>query len=208
MNTPWKTIRLAALSTWVAVAADTHENPLTIDRTLTILVYDYAGVQADTLQESEQETSRIFRYSGVDIAWLPCRIQGSPIPLECPQASPMTPVLRLVPRLQPVRNKVPAEAIGYSNGDFATISVEFAKRLWESGVARFPEILGHVMAHEIGHLLLPGEGHSTDGIMRAQWSLNEWRLLGRGKLNFAPEQSRFLRAELLRRLQAVAEQTR
>jgi hypothetical protein len=29
-------------------------------------------------------------------------------------------------------------------------------------------LLGRVLAHEIGHLLLPGQGHSESGIMRAQ----------------------------------------
>jgi hypothetical protein len=209
MNTSWKTILLAALGTMcVAVAEETRENPLTVGWSLTILVYDYAGVQADTLLKSEQEASRIFHHSGVDVTWRPCRIQGSSIPLECPDPSPMTPALRLLPRFQLVGDRVHAEAMGYSTGDFATVSVEFAERLEESGVARLPEVLGHIMAHEIGHVLLPGGGHSVSGIMRARWSSNEWRLLRQGELNFAPEQSRFLRADLLRRLQPVGEQTR
>ena len=120
----------------------------------------------------------------------------------------MTPALRLVPRFQLVVNRVHAEAMGYSSGDFATVSVEFAERLEESGVARLPEILGHIMAHEVGHVLLSGGRHSVNGIMRARWGSNEWRLMREGKLNFAPEQSRFLRAELLRRLQPMAEKTR
>jgi hypothetical protein len=80
--------------------------------------------------------------------------------------------------------------------------------LEESGVAQLPQILGEIMAHEIGHLLLPGKGHSVSGIMRSHWGANEWRLVREGELNFVPEQSRFLRAELLRRLQPVAEKTR
>jgi hypothetical protein len=179
-----------------------------LDSGITILVYDYAGVQADTLSKAEQETSRIFRHSGVDITWRPCRTAGSSSPLECPDPSPMTPALRLVTRFQLVGDRVHAEAMGYSTGDFATVSVEFAERLEESGVAGLPEILGHIVAHEIGHLLLTGGRHSVSGIMRAHWGSNEWRLVREGELNFVPEQSRFLRAELLRRLQPVAEKTR
>lgn len=178
------------------------------DRAFTILVYDYAGVQADALLKSEQETGRIFRHSGVDITWRPCRIKSSPIPLECPDPSPMTPALRLVPRFRLVVDRVHAEAMGYSAGDFATVSVEFAERVEESGVAQLSQILGHVIAHEIGHLLLPGGKHSMSGIMKARWRSEDWRLVCQGQLNFAPEQSRFLRAELLRRLQPGAEQTR
>ena len=182
------------------------EDPL--DSRMTVLVYDYAGVQADTLVKAEQETSRIFRHSGVEVTWRPCRIPGSSVPLECPDPSPMTPALRLVSRFQLIGDRVHAEAMGYSTGDFATVSVEFAQRLEESGGAQLPEILGHIMAHEIGHLLLPGERHSVSGIMKARWRSDDWRLVCQGELNFAPEQSRFLRAELLRRLPPVAEQTR
>ncbi len=179
-----------------------------LDSRITILVYDYAGVPADTLLKSEQEASRIFRHSGVVIMWRLCRVPGSSVPLECPEPSPMTPALRLVPRFQLVGDRVHAEAMGYSTGNFATVSVDFAQRLEESGVARFPDILGHIMTHEIGHVLSPGGRHSVSGIMRARWSSNEWRLLRQGELNFAPEQSRFLRANLPRRLEPVGEKTR
>jgi hypothetical protein len=32
--------------------------------------------------------------------------------------------------------------------------------------------LGDVIAHEIGHLLLPPPAHSANGIMRAFWSIH------------------------------------
>jgi hypothetical protein len=187
------------------IAGARAEDP--VDSRMTVLVYDFAGVQAGTLLQAEQETSRIFRHSGVDIIWRSCRVPGSSVPIECPDPSPMTPALRLVPRFQLVRDRVHAEAMGYSTGDFATVSVEFAQRLEESGVAQLPQILGHIMAHEVGHVLLPGGRHSVNGIMRARWSSNEWRLLRQGGLNFAPEQSRFLRAELLRRFAVGREST-
>ncbi len=188
----------AALGTLLlgGMAVACAEDPL--ESRMTVLVYDYAGVQAETILKAEQETGRILRHSGIEITWQPCRLTGSSVPLECPQPGPTMPALRLVPRFQLVGNLVHAEAMGYSTGDFATVSVEFAERLEESGVARLPEILGHIIAHEIGHILLGGR-HSVSGIMKAHWSLNEWRLMQQGKLNFAPEQSRDLRAELLRR---------
>lgn len=178
-----------------------------LDSRMTILVYDYAGVQSETLLKAEQETSRIFRHSGVDITWRPCRLHST-VPFECLDPSPMTPALRLMPRFQPVIDRVHVEAMGFCTGYFATVSVGFAGQLAESGVARLPEILGHIIAHEIGHVLLPGRGHSVSGIMRAKWSSNDWMLLRQGELNFAPEQSRFLRAELLQRLPPVAEKPR
>jgi hypothetical protein len=68
------------------------------------------------------------------------------------------------------------------------------------------DILAAVMAHEIGHLLLLGTGHSPTGIMRAK--LNRWDLLqaGRGQLKFTPEQSLLIRDEVAAR-QAGSTQT-
>jgi hypothetical protein len=35
--------------------------------------------------------------------------------------------------------------------------------------------MGRVLAHEIVHLLLPGERHSDFGLMRGQWSADDMR---------------------------------
>jgi hypothetical protein len=114
-------VALAALFLGGTAAARTEDQS---DSGITILVYDYAGVQADTLLKSEQETIRIFRHSGVDIIWRHCRMPGASVPLDCPDPSPLTPALRLVPRFQLVGDRVHAEAMGYSTGDFATVSVD------------------------------------------------------------------------------------
>ena len=169
-----------------------------LDSRITIMIYDYDGVPAETLLKAEQEAGRVFGHSGVDITWRLCRVPRSSVPIECPKPGPMTLAVRLVPRFQPAPGMA-AGAMGYSTGYFATISVQFAQKLESKGMARLPELLGHVMAHEIGHQLLPREEHSVSGIMRAQWGSNEWKLMRQGHLNFAPQQSRFMRAELRRR---------
>lgn len=38
-----------------------------------------------------------------------------------------------------------------------------------------PSIVGRVLAHEIVHVLLPGQSHSDFGLMRGQWSANDLR---------------------------------
>jgi hypothetical protein len=60
-----------------------------------------------------------------------------------------------------------------------------------------PQILGHAIAHEIGHVLLRTSGHSSTGIMRAQWTAEDLRRAARGQLLFTPEQSELIRAEIL-----------
>jgi hypothetical protein len=60
-------------------------------------------------------------------------------------------------------------------------------------------ILGHVMAHEIGHTLLGPNAHDLYGIMQASLPLTD---IGR-MLYFTSTQSRHLRTELLARKRAT-----
>jgi len=50
------------------------------------------------------------------------------------------------------------------------------------------EVLGHGIAHEIGHLLL-GPARSPRGLMSAHWTTEELRLASRNQLNFFLQQS-------------------
>jgi hypothetical protein len=60
-------------------------------------------------------------------------------------------------------------------------------------------VLAHAMAHEMGHLLLP-YGHSSTGLMRADWNAKDLRLAEDGRLNFTSEQAELIRGQLLARI--------
>jgi hypothetical protein len=56
-----------------------------------------------------------------------------------------------------------------------------------------PRVLGHVMAHELGHLLLGSNAHAEIGIMRPRWFGQQLRAVERGALFFSPEQALLMR---------------
>jgi hypothetical protein len=58
-------------------------------------------------------------------------------------------------------------------------------------------LLGHVLAHEVGHLL--GENHSPKGIMRGTWGPDDLKLMGFSILEFSTDQAKQLRDTLSRR---------
>ena len=60
-------------------------------------------------------------------------------------------------------------------------------------------VLAHAMAHEIGHLLLP-HGHSSTGLMRAEWDAKDLRLAVNMQFNFTNEQAELIRGQLLARI--------
>jgi hypothetical protein len=53
-----------------------------------------------------------------------------------------------------------------------------------------PIILGSVIAHEIGHLLLGPNAHMESGIMQAQWTREQLNQAFRGRLMFTLAQQR------------------
>jgi hypothetical protein len=55
-------------------------------------------------------------------------------------------------------------------------------------------VLACAMAHELGHLLLPGRGHSADGLMRPCWTREDFRRADQGLLRFSREQATLVRA--------------
>jgi hypothetical protein len=55
------------------------------------------------------------------------------------------------------------------------------------------KILGYVMAHEVGHILLARGAHSFTGIMRSHWNRFEILSIERSLLRFTNEQARSIR---------------
>ena len=61
--------------------------------------------------------------------------------------------------------------------------------------AAFGIVLGHAIAHELGHLLIPGDAHGN-GIMRPYWAYREWQQALGGTLLFGPGPARAIRETL------------
>jgi hypothetical protein len=55
-------------------------------------------------------------------------------------------------------------------------------------------MLAYVIAHEIGHLLMPGNVHSLTGVMQAGWDTALVRDAARGSLTFTEAQAARIRA--------------
>jgi len=87
--------------------------------------------------------------------------------------------------------RVPKEGVAA----WVTSSILRIETLAADGDASLPDILGHAMAHEIGHLLL-GPSHSPAGIMRAEWTRKDLESAARNELSFTPQQMELLRASV------------
>jgi hypothetical protein len=79
------------------------------------------------------------------------------------------------------------------------------EQLQKSDGADIASLLGHVAAHEIGHLLLGSNSHAAAGIMHAHWTAEELASAKVGSLVFLEKESRRMRARLATATQASKE---
>ena len=111
--------------------------------------------------------------------------------------------LRILPRSLPASKAFADATFGFADGGYlASVFYarleDFARRgYWNQ--SETPVILGDVIAHEIGHLLLGTNSHSRTGIMCGRWDREYLRLLQEGFQTFSAEQSSAMRATVLRR---------
>ncbi len=180
-----------------------------------VRVYDQAGVKQGTLGMADRLASRVFKKAGVRIAWVHCAMDGSEANPVCARTiKPNEISLRLLRRCEAVRRSYGHSAGGVamrlseeSGSGFITLFYDRIKELAVGWDVLLELVLGHAMAHEIGHLLLPPGSRSRTGIMRANLKEEDWEQAARGKLAFTKEQSQtILRGVLARSSQQEAAQ--
>lgn len=157
-----------------------------------VLVYNMANIQVATLAQAESQASRIFNQARIYPLWVECPCDNGPGPADL--------MLRIIPKLfGTTRAKVSKEAMGYApvstdGGVLATVFFDRVEEVTKGGPVA--PVLGNVMAHELGHLLLGQNAHTLQGIMRANWSRGFMKLAQRGLLNFSPEQAEVIRSHV------------
>jgi hypothetical protein len=142
-----------------------------------VRVYGLADVAVQTRQAALDVARATFGAASVDVIWKVC-------PAECDvPPSPGELLVRLVP--SPAGMRLDTRCLGDAlidaqkgTGVLATVYVDRVRRLARDLRIDQSALLGHTLAHEIGHLLLATTKHGASGLMREIWSPKELR--GRG----------------------------
>ena len=136
-----------------------------------------ANVPAAVLNASQDEVARIFAIAGLSVEWA--------------ETGPRFTVQIVHTGVVGYRKAPPAVmgvALRRPGGATAQIffnHVQDFARSYRIGVST---LLAHVIAHEIGHLLLPQMPHSATGLMQAVWDDALVREARAGSLMFTDEQ--------------------
>jgi predicted aspartyl protease len=172
-------------------ARDAHQSSSDIN----ILVYNYARVPVAVLTAAEREASKILGVTGTELAWLDCAPVATTDQRCLRGWTKQTPGLRLINGF----NKYQARELGHADIPvLATIYYEkVVRRVYaENAESDLGIVLGALMAHELGHLLLTEPKHSTVGVMEPNWGRAQIRSARDGKLVFTAQQAAMLRRRL------------
>jgi hypothetical protein len=131
--------------------------------------------------------------AGLQLAWAECAVGvAAPKGSLCAGIVPTIDIqLRILNAGMAKGVGTTRDCLGYAvvaSGSVAAVYYHRAMELEMQGSASLPEILGTAMAHEIGHLLLAEPGHSSVGVMRANWDKGDLKMLARGRLIFTNSQ--------------------
>jgi hypothetical protein len=161
---------------------------------VTVQLYDYAAVPYRTLAEAEQEASRIFRKAGVELLWMQC----SPLQNNaCEQVEKsMRFVVKILPETMAVHLHRPRGVLGVTVQQFAFIFFDRAQGLCAVERLSLSVILGYVMAHELGHMVLGQHSHSRSGIMMQTAQKDALTQAVMGLLVFTSQQAADMRTRL------------
>ena len=184
---------------------------------IAIHVYNYARVNQEILAEAEKVAAGIFAKAGVETKWV--EVEPSwvkPVTHDERTSVPCSYIqLDILTREMFDRLGLPDRVMGMAlgagpNRKYVYVSYSRADALFfgelsaqEFGILRLVaskgQILGHVFAHELGHVLLNTTSHSSSGIMRGVWDFKDLNDASSGQMLFSTEQAQTLRAEVLRR---------
>jgi hypothetical protein len=169
------------------------------EQQLTLRIHDYARVGPKVLLRAQRLVSDSYRSIGVRTAWAATRHPFSEReePADCCATEDLT-IIVLTPRMAEL-TRFPKDAVGCAvvgpggGGRIAYIRYDRVEASaiqadWDAG-----DFMAVVVAHEVGHLLLPIGSHSPDGLMRGQWDVNDLRRTDPRTLSFTPRQAELIR---------------
>jgi hypothetical protein len=130
---------------------------------------------------AQREVVRLFALIHIRVVW---------IAEELPDARTFRVVK--ITAWEPPRWQIPATALGLTNeGSHGTRRSYVIWPRVQKTALRFDvgldAVLAVAIAHELGHLLLPGKSHDERGLMRETWDENDLRLAAVGNLHFSKQ---------------------
>lgn len=182
---------------------------------LVVSVYNYAGLSEAQLKHAEEVAGSIFREAHIQVQWLSCRHNQAELAIDagCTARLASTELILRILSLGTERRyhgneHEMGEAIVPTDGSpgvYANVYGDAVESCRETNPIARSDLLGWVIAHELGHLLLGTHSHSGAGLMRGNWSAEDLKPKRRTEFTFSPKEVKKLRADLENRTRKAAQ---
>jgi hypothetical protein len=164
-------------------------------------IYDFDQVDSNTMAEAREVASEIFRKAGLQVLWVECQLES-----RCASDAD-GPEFRLRIVSQSLAEQmVSDDSLGFALpcaiGDTTCLFYIFNWRIKAVANANYVEagrLLGHVLAHELGHVLLGPNAHIRSGVMQHRLPVSETARI----LFFTSQQAKSIRANVVERASEV-----
>jgi len=200
-----KTLALTAVLGGVVCQATGERPRPTGEASLTVSVFNDAEIPPLVLQTARVRAETVFDAAGIALTWLDCGTPGHWVTdIGC---AGVTYPTHLSVRLAKDRRHPSQDIFGESflddrgEGDYACVYLAPMASSKALSVLSEGELLGYVVVHELGHLLLGKDSHAPQGVMRPVWQFEDLQQAAHGRLGFTSSQvermrSRYLSASL------------
>src|SRR5262245_51880128 len=168
-----------------------------------VRLYDYAGISDKTVADTQRRIANFYTPIGVTIDWASTFRPHST--RDHGRLQDFT--INILNRSMAARTNWPPDALGSAvvsrEGEGTIAYVLFDRLKAAAAAARWSveDLLALVVAHELGHLLLPPGSHS-EGLMRGGWDVSELRRMHLDSLAFTPDHMALIRERLSHRIAA------
>jgi len=172
--------------------------------TLSIVVrlHGHAVPDQDLLDRAQKRVAAILSHSGIEIRWRSCG-ESSPADATC-NATPGAneAVIRFLagPSTETPDSCGVAFVPREGHGHFISLFVDCVRAAADRLSIAEEVVLGGVLAHEIGHLLLGTNSHGSIGLMQAQPRPIDWQRAARDALGFTKDEAKRLRESVRNRM--------
>jgi len=175
---------------------------------LRITVYNQAQVGREVLDDAFEQLQRVFRMGEIEVALAhgdPNNPEASLIVDSAPvrAAEVGCPRRDVAVQITSAPGTFNARVLGLSlpESDVGLNVLVFADHVRDTAIWQhvpFAALLAGSIAHEIGHVLLGTEAHTSYGLMAGSWNRHQYESIGNGALLFTREQYKRMRAGLVR----------
>jgi len=172
-----------------------------------IRVWDRVQIDSKVWDHAQRVVEGVFIPAGIQTIWSSCAMDDSVESLACSAPTGVNDISLRIYR----RSRAELKINGHSRGGTSMLlSPEGGKGIVHVFFDRVTEVsasckvrlelaLGITIAHEIGHVLLPDQGHSLAGIMRAKLKSEDWGRAAQGHLGFTDAQKEMISRGVLTR---------